>query len=103
MKKRGSAFSEWVDNQIHHRSKDELLCDGTCIDVQVRVTRSGVTQLFIGVYRGDGIAILEEFYESLPTETMTKALVWGTDRARAFAVTGKLSDQHLGDINKSGW
>ncbi|MBI6655461.1 MULTISPECIES: hypothetical protein [Pseudomonas] len=100
MKKRGSTFSKWFNNKLHHRSHDELLSDGTCIDVQVRITSSSVTQLFIGVYRGDGVAILEEFYESLPTETMTKALVWGTDRARAFAVTGKLSDQHLGDINK---
>ncbi len=103
MKKRGSAFSEWFDNTLHHRSHDELMRDGTCIDVQVRLARRSVTQLFIGVYRGDGVAIFEEFYESLPTETMTKALVWGTDRARAFAVTVKLPDQHPGDINKSGW
>lgn len=103
MKKRGSTFWEWADKDLHHRSHDEELSDGTSIDVQVRLDRNGVTQLFIGVYRGDGVAILEEFFTSRSHETMTKALVWGAERARVFATTGGLLPDLVQDIqSRSG-
>lgn len=57
--------------------------------MQVRLSRLGATQLFLGLYAGDGRALLEEYYPALPGETMTRALVWGVDRARAMA-TGAL-------------
>ncbi|MFP3409197.1 hypothetical protein SB757_31760, partial [Pseudomonas sp. SIMBA_065] len=47
------------------------------------------TQLFLGLYAGDGRALLEEYYPTRPGETMTRALVWGVNRARAMA-TGAL-------------
>ncbi|MCE1101639.1 hypothetical protein [Pseudomonas asiatica] len=90
MRKRGSKFWEWADHQLHHRSHDEKLNDGTTIDVQSRLSRGGVTQLFIGVYRVDGALLLEEYYNSRPGETISKALAWGADRARLFAIDGQL-------------
>ena len=47
------------------------------------------TQLFLGIYAGNGRALLEEYYPARPGETMTRALVWGVERARALA-TGAL-------------
>ncbi|MEW2971566.1 hypothetical protein EGJ22_08230 [Pseudomonas sp. p99-361] len=91
MKNRGARFWEWADHQLHHRSHDEKLSDGTTIDVQSRLSRTGVAQLFIGVYRVDGLLLLEEYYPSRPGETISKALTWGTDRARLFATGGNLA------------
>ena len=42
--------------------------------------------MFLGLYGQDGRALLEEYYPSRPGETMTRALVWGVDRARALAI-----------------
>jgi len=55
----------------------------------VRLSRLGATQLFLGLYAGDGRALVEEYYPARPGETMTRAMVWGVDRARAMA-TGAL-------------
>jgi len=79
-----------ADTQLHSRCHDEALSDGTTLDVQVRLSRLGATQLFLGLYGQDGRALLEEYYPARPGETMTRALVWGVDRARALA-TGALA------------
>ncbi|NIF19704.1 hypothetical protein [Pantoea sp. Cy-639] len=89
MRIREETYWQWADAQLHSRSHDEELSDGTSIDVQVRLSRLGATQLFIGLYARDGVALLEEYYPALPGQTMTRALVWGVDRARALA-TGAL-------------
>lgn len=89
MRIREETYWEWADSQLHSRSHDEKLCDGTSIDVQVRLSRTGATQLFLGLYARQGKALLEEYYPSRPGETMSRALVWGVDRARALA-TGAL-------------
>ncbi|MDF0732022.1 hypothetical protein P0Y43_15005 [Pseudomonas entomophila] len=89
MRIREETYWKWADAQLHSRCHDEALSDGTCLDVQVRLSRLGATQLFLGLYRRDGKALLEEFYPARPGETMTRALVWGVDRARALA-TGAL-------------
>ncbi|PYB79693.1 MULTISPECIES: hypothetical protein [Pseudomonas] len=89
MRIREETYWQWADVQLHSRSHDEELSDGTSIDVQVRLSRVGATQLFLGLYARDGKALLEEYYPSRPGETMTRALVWGVDRARALA-TGAL-------------
>lgn len=85
MRIRGAAFWEWADPVLHHRDHNEVLDDGTSIDVQVRLSRTGSTQLFIGVYGPSGKALHEEVYDSRPGETMTTALAWGVDRARQTA------------------
>ncbi|QBF27324.1 hypothetical protein EXN22_17130 [Pseudomonas tructae] len=89
MRIREETYWAWADAQLHSRSHDEQLSDGTSIDVQVRLSRTGATQLFLGVYACQGKAMVEEYYANRPGETMTRAMVWGVDRARALA-TGAL-------------
>lgn len=85
MRNRGDKYWLWADASLHHRYHDEELEDGTFIDVQVRLARTGETQLFIGVYGSEGMLIVEEAYDSRPGETMTTAQAWGVERARSFA------------------
>ncbi|MCW2270996.1 hypothetical protein D3C77_16660 [compost metagenome] len=85
MRYRGDVFWAWADPTLHHRYHDEILDDGSMIDVQTRLSRTGETQLFIGVYAKSGDRIVEEAYPSRPHETMTRALAWGTGRALVFA------------------
>ncbi|WP_260441020.1 hypothetical protein [Pseudomonas putida] len=88
MRIRGEVFWEWADPTLHHRTHDEELEDGTVIDVQVRLSRTGNTQMFIGVYAASGMAIHEEAFDSRPGESMTRALAWGVGRARRIASDG---------------
>lgn len=85
MRIRGDVFWDWADPVLHHRTHDEELDDGTTIDVQVRLSRTGQTQMFIGVYAGCGMALHEESFDSRPGESMTRALAWGVGRARRLA------------------
>jgi len=85
MRIREETYWAWADSQLHSRSHDEELSDGTSIDVQVRLSRIGATQMFLGVYGRRGKALFEEYYPSCPGETMSRALVRGVDRARALA------------------
>ncbi|WP_081669631.1 hypothetical protein [Pseudomonas taiwanensis] len=80
MRIRGDVFWGWVDPVLHHRTHGEVLDDGTVIDVQVRLSRTRQTQLFIGVYRGCGMALYEEAFDSRPGESLSRALVWGVVR-----------------------
>ncbi|MBJ9973898.1 hypothetical protein IAE35_02375 [Pseudomonas sp. S75] len=89
MRVRDQTYWTWADGQLHSRCHDERLSDGTSIDVQVRLSRLGATQLFLGIYGPSGKALCEEYHRALPGQTMTRALVWGVDRARALA-TGAL-------------
>lgn len=89
MRKRGSVYWGWADPEIHFRNKDEMLSDGTLLNVQVRTSKGGETQLFVGVYGQEGMMLLEEAFDSRPGETMTRAMVWGFERANEFvAMTG---------------
>lgn len=88
MRQRGDVFWGWADPVLHSRMHVETLDDGTLIDVQVRLSRTGATQMFIGIYDGCGVALHEEAYEARPGETMTRALVWGVGRARTILVEG---------------
>lgn len=85
MRYRSDVFWAWADPSLHHRTHDEELDDGTSIDVQVRLSRTGSTQMFIGVYAGSGMALHEEAFNSRPGESMTRALAWGVGRARRIA------------------
>ena len=85
MRIRGEVFWEWADPTLHHRTHDEELEDGTVIDVQVRLSRTGNTQMFIGVYAASGMALHEEAFDSRSGESMTRALAWGVGRARRIA------------------
>ena len=48
MRIREETYWDWADSQLHSRSHDEELSDGTSIDVQVRLSR---TELKIGEHR----------------------------------------------------
>ncbi|WP_416466916.1 hypothetical protein [Pseudomonas sp. LFS044] len=88
MRIRGDLFWAWADPMLHHRTHDETLSDGTFIDVQVRLSRTGNTQMFIGVYAAGGMALHEEVFDSRPGESMTRAMAWGVGRARRIALDG---------------
>lgn len=85
MRVREDTYWQWADANLHSRCHDEALSDGTSFEVQVRLSRLGATQLFLGLYDREGAAIREEYYRQRPGETMTRAMVWGVDRARALA------------------
>lgn len=86
MRIRGDVFRSWVDPALRSLDHAEVLDDGTSIDVQVRLSRTGNTQLFIGVYSPKGKVVHEESFDNRPGETMTTALAWGVDRARQTAI-----------------
>ncbi|WP_230379998.1 hypothetical protein [Pseudomonas putida] len=96
MRRRGSVYWGWADVNLHHRVHEEVLADGTYIDVQVRLSRTGSTQLFIGIYASGGLPILEEAFDARPGESMTRALAWGVGRARSIAIDQKGEFDQLG-------
>ncbi|RIZ40709.1 hypothetical protein [Pseudomonas putida] len=75
MRHRGEVFWSWADPVLKHRSHEEVLTDGARLDVQVRFSRTGETQAFIGIYEATGLARFEEAHYKRPGETMTRALV----------------------------
>lgn len=84
MRIRGSVYWKWADPEIHFRNKDERFSDGIFLSVQVRTSRAGETQLFLGVYGQQGAMLLEESFDSRPGETMTQAMAWGFQRAKEY-------------------
>ncbi|ABY97131.1 hypothetical protein NPS59_12615 [Pseudomonas putida] len=85
MRIRGDTYWAWADPELHCRTHSEKLDSGFTIDVQVRLSRLGVTQLFIGLYGPKGLSLHEEAHTDRPSESMTTALIWGTARARDLA------------------
>ena len=77
MRHRGAVFWAWADPSLQHHSHEEMLVDGSRLNVQVRLSRTGDTQLFIGIYERSGLAGIEEAYAKRPGETVTRAMVWG--------------------------
>jgi hypothetical protein len=100
MRRRGEGYWKWADPQLHCRTHDETLDDGSIIDVQVRLSRTGDTQLFIGVYAPSGMAILEEAFDSRPGESMTRAMAWGVGRARRIATEGLAATDKIAACSK---
>lgn len=88
MRVRGDVFWIWADPTLHHRIHDEILRNGTLIDVQVRLSRGGNAEMFIGIYAPDGTALHEEAVDARPGESMTRMLAWGVGRARRLVVSG---------------
>ena len=95
MRIRGDVFWQWADPALHHRTHDETLDDGTFIDVQVRLSPSGNTQMFIGVYAASGMALHEEAFDSRPGESMTRASAWGVGCSRRLAISLKQTERHV--------
>lgn len=95
MRIREEAYRHWAQSQLPSRSHEEQLSDGITIDVQVRLSRLGATQMFIGMYSDNGTALLEEYYPTRPGETTTRAMVWGVNRARAMSLDAAAQPQRL--------
>lgn len=91
MKRRGKTYRNWRDPILHHQTHEETLDDGTCLEVQTRLSRTGATQLFVGVYRADGTVLCEQAYTQRAGESMSRALEWGVGYARRVAVEGTSS------------
>lgn len=86
MKRRGLTYHQWRESILPSQTHEETLADGTSLEVQTRLSRTGATQLFIGVYRADGTVWVERAYAQRPGETMSRALVWGVGHARRIAL-----------------
>lgn len=95
MRIRGDVYWQWADPTLHHRTHDETLGDGIFIDVQVRQSLTGNTQMFIGVYASSGMALHEEAVDSRPSESMTRALAWGVGCARRRAIGLKPTERYV--------
>lgn len=86
MRIRGDLFWSWADPTLHHRTHPETLVDGTTLDVQVRLSRGGITQVFMGIYAASGMALHEEAYNERSGESMTRALANAVAKARQLAL-----------------
>lgn len=84
MRNRGKVYWGWANPDLHFRNHDERLACGTLINIQVRVSAQNVTQLFLGVYGEKGSMMLEEAYDDCKGQTMTAAMAWALDRAKAW-------------------
>ncbi|HGA2318281.1 TPA: hypothetical protein ACIRVE_002853 [Pseudomonas putida] len=96
MKRRGETYRQWCDPILHHRIHEETLDTGVCLEVQTRLSRTGATQLFIGVYRADGSVMSEQAFAQCAGETMSRAMVWGVGYARQIATEGKALEVEAG-------
>jgi hypothetical protein len=74
MRRRGDVFGDWADPTLHHRDHNETLDDGTSIDVQVRLSRTGSTQMFVGVSAPSGIALQEETFDRAQSPVLRSAM-----------------------------
>lgn len=104
LKQRRRVFWEWSDSELHNRCHDGLLSDGGQIDVQVRTSRTGAVQLFVGAYDGEGSMLFEEYYKERSGESMSTALAFGVGRAMTLTSTKLLplpSTARLGIYRKA--
>ncbi|MDB5981638.1 MAG: hypothetical protein JWQ69_2653 [Pseudomonas sp.] len=69
----------------HHLTHSETLSNGCKIEVRAKILRDGSLQMFIGAYRPDGTALLEDNNPSPHFLDMEAALDWGIDIARGVA------------------
>jgi hypothetical protein len=95
MRIRGSMYRDWEDSQLECVTHEEVAGSGSTIEVQARRSSAGVTQLFIGVYSSDGVAVLEIAYDARPGQTVTEALAWGVAQSRGFVSMEATLQPHL--------
>ncbi|WP_085710886.1 MULTISPECIES: hypothetical protein [unclassified Pseudomonas] len=83
--KRGSAYWMWADCRLPTVDHHEVTSNGIIIDVQARLSKIGIPQLFIGVYNSACSPIFEEAYLDGVSDTVTTTLHWGIYQARQIA------------------
>lgn len=93
MRNRGQVFWEWADPDLHFRNFDERMADGSLINIQVRVSREHLTQLFLGIYALDGKLLLEEAHMDCKRQTMMAAMTWALKRAHSWIESDKLANR----------
>lgn len=81
MRDRGQVFFVWHDQSLISRTHTEVLADGTTLDVIFRIARSGLGQMFIGIYSPVGEVMHEEAFFTEDGATMTESLTNGKERA----------------------
>ncbi len=86
MLRRGGGYWEWADCQLKSQRHAESLSDGTEIEVQVRLSREGTTEVFIGIYICSGHMLLEESHKDCGSKSRTEAMAWGVERARQLVL-----------------
>ena len=84
MRMRGPSYYQWADSQLPNFSHVEEYGADAHIDVVVRSSRQGITQLFLGIYNSFGMTMVEEYFDALPDLNTTQAMHWGIARAKAF-------------------
>jgi hypothetical protein len=94
-KKRQAVYWQWADCMLHNRCVEACTAERGQLDIQVRTSRLGAVQLFIGIYSKSGSMVLEEYYPERPGESMTAALQWGEDRARVLSTPNFLLHPRL--------
>lgn len=67
-----------------HLSHLETLANGCRIEVRAKILRDGSLQMFIGVYRPDGTAIVEDHDPAPDGLDMEDAFEWGIDMAKSI-------------------
>ena len=82
MRRRSAQYWLWVNSRLPGRNHEEVLEDGTQVEVQAQINQQSITQVFVCVYRPDGSVWVEEFHDRALREPLPQALEWGLDRAR---------------------
>jgi hypothetical protein len=80
MHRRGEQYWRWSDCQLECVTRRAMSIDGTQIEIRGRTSRESITQLFVGIYRPNGLALAEEFYPHCAEESLLDALDWGLQR-----------------------
>lgn len=103
MRNRGSTYWEWANPDIHFRNFDERLSCGSLINVQVRLSKESVTQVFVGVYDAKGNMLLENYYPDCRGQTLTIAMAWALQQAHDWIDNkGSLRPPPVSPISPSG-
>jgi hypothetical protein len=82
MTKRGEKYWLWSDCLLQSTTRKTVTDGGAQIEVSARTSRRAVTQLFVGAYQANGLALAEEYYADCPDESVEQALDWGEKRGR---------------------
>ncbi len=87
MRRRGGVYWQWADCQLASQHHTEGARNGLELEVQVRLSREGAIEVFIGIYFSSGQMLLEECHRDGVAKTSGEAMCWGVERARQLIMT----------------
>lgn len=82
MRRRSAQYWLWVNSRLPGRNHEEILDDGTHVEVQARINHHGITQIFVCIHCPSGSVWVEEFHDRTLREPLCRSLEWGLGRAR---------------------